>query len=142
MSVTAISMDGKIKCDYLNIPLMASIYLPPIKGLSLKAGVQMGILINDKMTTTVTVANEQSYPENSGLIINPDVHNHLGYVVNTSGVCKSVDFGIPVGLSYEFMNVSLDARYYWGLTKIDKTENPENVKNQYLSIALGYRFRL
>ncbi|MBP5798357.1 MAG: outer membrane beta-barrel protein [Prevotella sp.] len=57
-------------------------------------------------------------------------------------VCKSFDWGIPVGLSYEYKNISLDARYYFGLTKIDKTENPDNAQNRYLSITLGYRFHL
>ena len=59
-----------------------------------------------------------------------------------SDICKSVDFGIPVGLSYEYKNIMLDARYYFGLTKIDKTENPDTAKNRYLSITLGYRFGL
>ena len=56
--------------------------------------------------------------------------------------CKTVDFGIPVGLSYEYKNVVLDARYYFGLTKIDKTENHEDCHNRYLSFTLGYRFHL
>jgi hypothetical protein len=50
--------------------------------------------------------------------------------------------GIPVGLSYEYKNVVLDARYYFGLTKIDNTENPEDVRNRYFSVTLGYRFHL
>ena len=29
---------------------------------------------------------------------------------------------IPVGLSYEYMNVILDARYHIGLTKVNKTD--------------------
>ena len=63
-------------------------------------------------------------------------------VVTQNDICKSVDFGIPVGLSYEYKNISLDARYYFGLTKIDKTENPDTAKNRYFSITLGYRFHL
>jgi hypothetical protein len=55
-------------------------------------------------------------------------------------VCKSVDVAIPVGISYEYKNISLDARYHFGLTKIDKTENPDTAHNRYLSLTLGYRF--
>ena len=47
--VTASQMEGKLKCNYLNLPLMANIYIPAIKGLALKTGVQMGILTSDKM---------------------------------------------------------------------------------------------
>ena len=66
------------------------------------------------------------------------------YEENTTqtGVCKNLDFGIPVGLSYEFRNVSLNASYYFGMTKIDKTDDPDNSRNRYLSITLGYRFHL
>jgi hypothetical protein len=59
-----------------------------------------------------------------------------------SNVCKSVDVGFPIGLSYEYKNVVLDARYYFGLTKIDKTEDAEDCRNRMLSITLGYRFKL
>lgn len=60
----------------------------------------------------------------------------------TTDVCKSVDFGIPVGLSYEYKNIVLDARYYFGLTKIDNTVDPEDLRNRNFSITLGYRFYL
>ena len=62
--------------------------------------------------------------------------------VYMSDVCKSVDYGIPLGLSYEYKNIVLDARYFFGLTKIDKTDNPDSARNQYLSITLGYKFNL
>ena len=57
-------------------------------------------------------------------------------------VCKSIDFGIPVGLSYEYKNVTLNARYYFGLRRVDKTEDPDKAHNRYLSVTLGYRFHL
>lgn len=129
--VTASQMEGKLKCNYLNLPLMANIYIPAIKGLALKTGVQMGILTSDKMAVeALTVISS-----------NPDTEA-LKQNVSVSDVCKSIDLGIPIGLSYEYKNISLDARYYFGLTKIDKTENPDNAQNRYLSITLGYRFHL
>jgi hypothetical protein len=135
-------MNGKLKCDYLNIPVMANIYIPSIKGLAIKAGVQLGILVNDQISLeTITVVDREL--QSSVVISDND-----GYPIVTSqnttqsDICKSVDFGIPVGLSYEYKNITLDARYYFGLTKIDKTENPDNARNRYLSITLGYRFGL
>ena len=139
---TVTQMDGKLKCDYLNIPVIANIYIPSIKGLAIKAGVQLGILVNDQISVeTITVADRifrefyQAY-NNDGY---PVVQSQS---VTQSNICKSVDFGIPVGLSYEFKNLTLDARYFFGLTKIDNTENPDNAQNRYLSITLGYRFGL
>ncbi len=52
---------------------------------------------------------------------------------------KSVDFSIPVGLSYEYNNFQLDARYKWGLTKV--FENSKT-KNSVFQITLGYKFDL
>ena len=48
---------------------------------------------------------------------------------------------IPVGLSYEYANVVLDARYNWGVTKVaDLGDN--SPKNSVFQITLGYKFDL
>ncbi len=137
-------MDGKLKCSYLNLPLMANIYIPSLKGLALKAGVQVGILTSDKITTDVRLAmrNLDSFEP---WVLRDGTQNDVSlknYSVEMSDVCKSIDFGIPLGLSYEYKNIVLDARYYFDLTKIDKTDDPDNAQNRYLSITLGYRFGL
>ena len=41
--------DGKINCDYLNLPLMANFYIPAIPGLSLKTGIQCMIPVTTAM---------------------------------------------------------------------------------------------
>ena len=139
---TLTQMDGKLKCDYLNIPVMANIYIPAIKGLAVKAGVQLGILVNDKISVETNTVVERVSRESYGLYSNDGYPVVTSQNATQSDICKSVDFGIPVGLSYEYKNIMLDARYYFGLTKIDKTENPDTAKNRYLSITLGYRFGL
>ena len=40
---------GKLHCDYFNFPLLANIYFPQIRGLAFKIGMQMGVLVNDKL---------------------------------------------------------------------------------------------
>ena len=138
-------VDGKLTADYLNIPLLANIYIPALKGLCLKTGVQMGVLVNDRMSATTQVLTMPYYVVNedgsvtTGANIRPQ---HYVVESTTSDVCHSVDFGIPIGVSYEYRNVCLDARYYFGLTRPDKTETPDNARNRYLSITLGYRFGL
>ena len=138
--------NGNLKCDYLNLPLMANIYIPAVKGLALKAGVQMGILTSDKMEASVLTCISHFNHSNNIQVFDAmqqaGIVEVLGTQVSQTDVCKAIDFGIPVGLSYEFKNVSLDARYYFGLTKVDKTENPDNSRNRFLSITLGYRFHL
>lgn len=52
---------------------------------------------------------------------------------------KSFDFSIPVGVSYEYSNFQLDARYNWGLTKV---WDGIDCKNSVFQITLGYKFSL
>lgn len=140
---TSTKMKGKLNCNYLNLPLFANIYIPAIKGLAIKTGFQVGILANDKMTSEGMIAMVNLDPIYNSFYRTADgrVPNQvMGYNVNMSDVCHSIDFGIPVGLSYEYNNIVLDARYYFGLTKIDKTDDPDTARNQYVSITLGYKF--
>lgn len=142
-TIVATSIKGKLKATYLNLPLLANIYIPKIKGLALKTGVQLGILTSSKMNTDIAIASASSIP--TGEIQFNDQTNQSTYQeasFSASDVCKSVDVAIPVGISYEYKNISLDARYHFGLTKIDKTENPDTAHNRYLSLTLGYRFHL
>lgn len=99
------------KLDYINIPILCNVYV--VKGLAVKLGIQPGFNIN-------------STAKGSGVEIDED------------GV-KTVDFSIPVGLSYEFNNFVIDGRYNWGLTKV-----ADNVdcKNSVWQITLGYKFEL
>ncbi len=134
-------MEGKLHCEYINIPLMANIYIPQVKGLAVKIGIQTGLLIGSKMEESYALVTYPDIDYEDNRLHTSDTDYTFGNLW-LSDVCKSVDFGIPVGLSYEYRNVVLDARYYFGLTRIDKTENPEDCRNRYFSFTLGYRFHL
>lgn len=52
---------------------------------------------------------------------------------------NTFDFAIPVGMSYEFNNFVLDARYNIGVTKVPKHgDGYTNV----LQLTIGYKFKL
>ena len=52
---------------------------------------------------------------------------------------NTFDFAIPVGMSYEFNNFVLDARYNIGVTKVPKYgDGYTNV----LQLTIGYKFKL
>lgn len=113
--------DTDVKCnmDYVNIPILAQYYI--VKGLAVKAGVQVGFNTKAKFSDGNTSVDVK------------DFYKALG--VDTD--IKTVDFSVPVGLSYEFANVVLDARYNIGMTKV--LEGAEN-KNSVIQITLGYKF--
>lgn len=106
------------KLDYINVPIMANVYV--VKGLAVKLGIQPGFNVNSKQTF-------------SGKTVLGDIDKK--YELDA----KSVDFSIPVGLSYEYNNVVLDARYNWGLTKVF---DGSDAKNSVFQITLGYKFDL
>lgn len=102
------------KLDYINIPIMANVYVA--KGLAVKLGVQPAFNVNSEWKATSGKSS-----------VSRDVD------------VKSFDFSIPVGISYEYSNVVLDARYNWGLTKV---ADGSDSKNSVFQITLGYKFDL
>lgn len=109
-------VDITFKNDYINIPILANVYVA--QGLALKAGVQPGFKVNSSVKAK---AGGVSVSENLG------------------DTFKSFDFSIPVGISYEYMNVCLDARYNIGMSKV---MDNSDCKNSVFQITLGYKFKL
>ena len=139
-----LSMKGKLKADYINMPLLAIFYV--WKGLSIKTGLQVGFLVNDKMNVDAAMAGVAA-PDIDKItyvdLSKPSTDNVFSsFSVEGSDVCKSVVLGIPVGLSYEYKGITLDARYYFGLTRMDDAEDDAPARNRCISITLGYKFKL
>lgn len=103
------------KLDYINIPILANVYVT--KGLAVKLGVQPAFNVSDKVKLSDGKASVEA----------EDV------------VAESFDFSIPVGLSYEFNNIVLDARYNFGVTNIAEGGD---AKNSVFQFTLGYKFAL
>ena len=117
--------------DYIQVPLMLKAYL--VEGLSLNAGVQVGFLCGDGK-----VKREETdlQKDKNGSITYKDMQE-----TEAPWPAKKVDVAIPLGLSYEYMNVILDARYNVSLTKAGKGDW-DNCKNKALTFTVGYRFTL
>lgn len=109
--------DTTVKLDYLNVPILANVYVAP--GLAVKLGVQPGFKLSSKVKM-----------EGSGTSIEGESDD--------DGV-KGFDLAIPVGVSYQYQNIVLDARYNWGVTKI---VDDADSKNSVFQITLGYKFSL
>lgn len=150
INVIASSRNGTIRCDYVNIPVMAKLYLNPWVAIS--AGAQMGILVDDKITGRAIYNDRISgnglyvgrgyytliSPYNSSFEFADEDGKAMNYKIEH--FAKQFDAGIPVGISLEYRNVCLDARYYAGLFNILKGSKTGKGFNRSLSITLGYRF--
>ena len=117
--------------DYLQVPLMLKAYVTP--GFAVMAGAQMGFLLGDAKFLSESTALEK------------DKNGSTTYKETTSKEevmpLRKVDVSIPLGLSYEYMNVILDARYNIGLTNVYKGDKLKS-KNKVLTFTVGYRFTL
>lgn len=116
-----------IKMDYLNVPLLANVYVA--KGLALKAGIQPGFLLNDKVEVKVNGAKVEAGLEESF------------HAAGLKADVKSFVLSIPVGVSYEFSSLVLDARYNLGISKAVSAEG-ESTKHNVFQFTVGYKFSL
>ena len=119
--------DVTMKLDYINVPILINFHV--VKGLALKVGVQPGFLINDKAIVErngVTFGIEK-------LIQNTPQYSNVKL--------QNFDFSIPIGVSYEFSNVMLDARYCPGLVKI-LSDAPSSDRHIVFQFTAGYKFAL
>ena len=116
------------KADYLNIPVLANVYVT--KGLALKAGVQLGLNVASDIDVK-TSFTDGSYN-----------------LADVKDYTESMAFSIPVGISYEYEDFVIDARYNIGLTDVYKKDNVitnlalKGTKNSVIQLTLGYKFDL
>ena len=134
--------DIHVNLDYVQVPLLVKGYVT--RNLALMLGVQAGFLCGDGKSkadyTKATIEKDEN------------ITTSESETLKTTWPTKKVDVSIPIGVSYEYMGVILDARYNLGLTNAsdisrvkDADGQPyikENCKNKGFSLSVGYRFTL
>ncbi len=118
---------------YISVPLLGHFYVA--KGLAVNAGVQASWLVDNSVQadiTNVTIDKNGSYTYTTQ-VEEMDVENTYA---------KKFELAIPVGLSYEYMNVVLDVRYHLGLSKVYDSPLDNGNKNHGLVVSAGYKFDL
>ena len=110
----------KLNIYYGALPITANYYVLP--GLALKAGIQPAF----RVKANVAQGDQKL-----------DFDNAI-YAFFGDGVkMNKFDLSIPVGFSYEFMGVTLDARYNFGVTKL--ISDDDNIYNKMFVVTLGYK---
>lgn len=120
-------IDGTLKMDYINIPILANLCVAD--GLALKIGIQPGFLINDKVEVSANGVSAEIGLKES--------YRAAGLDADVS----SLDFAIPLGVSYEINNFVLEARYNCSLSKAISLLG-ESTKHSVFQLTLGYKFGL
>ena len=117
---------------YVDVPLLAHIYIS--KDLALSIGCQPSFLTKATWHTEM-----QEYETDGKGGIKYDKNE-----VSEGDVkhwYKKTAFAIPVGISYEYENVMLMARYNIGLSKV-YDHDLGNSKNKIITVSVGYKFNL
>ena len=146
------SVGGDVDGDYkagLAVGAEAEYHVSPLIGVS--AGLiysQQGFKVSENIEGVDIEAKWKPAYLNIPILANFYVANGLalkagvqpGFMVKDDAEnVNTFDFSVPVGISYEYMNICLDARYNIGCTKVDK-----DVKgcNSVFQVTLGYKFKL
>ena len=115
---TDVTKDWHTSLNYLAIPAVVNFYV--WKGLAVKAGLQPALLLSAKQSCKV---------------------NGEKLSTTVTSDCNKFDLSIPIGVSFEFSRVVIDARYLLGLTKVNK-EGDKSCRNSVILITTGYKFKL
>jgi hypothetical protein len=106
---------SRSKYDYLNLPVLAKIYVAD--KISIEAGPQIGFLLSAKKRTS---NDNATIPKQ-----------------------KTVDLGLNLGLAYDLKNgMFFQTRYNLGLSNINSSDNANAVKytNSVIQLSVGVRF--
>lgn len=119
------TQDYEYRLQYLNVPVMANIYLT--QGLALKAGIQPGFQLGAEFRHR---KDKESWHED-------DLKDDM----------KSVEIALPVGISYTMdCGLIIDVRYNIPLTSIatDITDHlgreSKKMTNRVFALTLGWKF--
>ncbi len=118
------SYEEKYKLNYINVPLMAKLYLT--EGFSVEAGPQIGLLLSAKSEWEETFMGETDSDDE-------DIKDYM----------KSIDFGFNLGLGYKLEGgLNFGARYNLGLSNINDDDDADDYKitNGVFQISVGYFF--
>ena len=115
--------DWKLNLYYGALPITVNYYVLP--GLALKAGIQPAF----RVKANILYGDEKMDFDNMIAMLFPGEDVKM----------NTFDFSIPVGLSYEYNRITLDARYNIGLTKLI-SGSYNTIHNNVFAITLGYKF--
>lgn len=119
------------RMDYISVPLLAHSYIAP--GLSINVGVAPSFLIYGKYHAGMLSYDLDTDGHRTNVKeaeIDQDIKKGL----------RNFTLSIPVGISYEYENVVLDARYNVGMLNVYK--HGLTARNKVFEVSVGYKFDL
>ena len=119
------------RIDYISVPLVGHSYIAP--GLSINVGVAPSFLIYGKYHAGMQTYDLDTDGHRTNVKeaeIDQDIKKGL----------RNFTLSIPVGISYEYENVVLDARYNVGV--LNAYKYGLTARNKVFEVSVGYKFDL
>lgn len=145
------SAKEKLSVTYVTVPLQLKTYFRGVKGLSAHLGLQAGFLVKARDKATVKTIRTMDLGDGTSSMYLWEKTTEK-QSKNVSDQFRNVVAGIPMGLSYEYRNVMIDATYTLEVlrqavslsTATAWTAYSENMtaRNYPICITIGYKFRL
>ena len=111
---------SKFKLSYLEIPVLLKLNL--VENFNLHAGPYFAYLLDAKTD-----------------VVDESGDNVTTFTYDTDDFNK-LDYGLSVGLGFDFDAISIGARYNHGLNEIDKDNNLNGAKNSAWNLYLALKF--
>nr|WP_297307497.1 porin family protein [uncultured Flavobacterium sp.] len=156
-----------VTLHYLNVPVLFKYYVKD--QFSIEIGPQIGFLMGAKGTYDLYEFNEaREFIIDHGSILEEELYKYGYRDNNYKNFYDTLDYGLAVGISYNFDNgFFISGRYYLGLKDIYKADNDyskipifeempdyiideinkinknldfKDVKNSVIQVSVGYRF--
>ncbi|MDR0972129.1 MAG: PorT family protein [Bacteroidales bacterium] len=123
-------MDINYNLNFINIPVLLKFY--PIGELYIQVGPKLGINIYSSQTikTNINIGGMQLIDDNSTRTEEMDANEDYNLFV----------LGADFGIGYAFENLFIDFRYNLGLTPFNYHTQIYNIKNNNLSLNIGWMF--
>lgn len=111
---------AQLQSQYIDVPVLLK---ADLGGFNLFAGPQVSYLMKADLRTTAGVL---------GI-------NLLNKTIDATSQFNKWDAGVTAGIGYQFENISLNASYDYGLTKVDANKSVDSY-NRGFKVGVGVRF--
>lgn len=139
------SLTQTTNLTYINLPVMFKYHIND--KIDIEFGPQIGYVIGAKTNFDY---EDENYPEDNESItidlLSDGSATFLGERIEWRGTLNRLDYGLNLGVSYDFTNkLFAQARYYYGLSTLDENStfgvdySSWDLKNSVIQLSLGYK---